>query len=201
MTKKKILVLLGHPDQDSFCGYLADRYEETAREAGHEVRRANIGDLQFDPILHKGYKVIQQLEPDLLKLQEDFKWADHLLLLYPNWWCTMPAILKGLFDRFFLPGFAFKFVKPAESPFLARIGYWRYLMKGKTARVVITMNVHPFIARVIFGDYSNEVRRGILGFAGFSPVRLTTIGPIEKMTPERRASWGEKIKHYARLGY
>ena len=158
--KKKILVLLGHPDWDSMCGYLATRYEEAAIVAGHEIRRVNIGEMQFDPILYKGYKTIQELEPDLLLLQIDFKWADHIVVLYPNWWSTMPAKLKGLFDRFFLPGFAFKMNKGSL------IGTWKKLLKGKTGRIIITMDNHPFFARLLVGDYSNEIRRGIFWFAG-----------------------------------
>src|SRR3990167_320914 len=76
---KKIYILLGHPDKETLSGHFADIYEQEAKAAGHEVRRTNIGDLSFDPILHKGYKVIQELEPDLLKVQEDMRWAEHLV--------------------------------------------------------------------------------------------------------------------------
>ncbi|MCR4330307.1 MAG: NAD(P)H-dependent oxidoreductase [Patescibacteria group bacterium] len=184
MRKKKVLVFLGHEDCETLSGSLADSYEQGAKDAGHEVKRINICDLKFDPLLHKGYKVIQELEPDLKRVQEEMKWADHITLFYPNWWGTMPAILKGMFDRMFLPGFAFKFIK----------GSWRWekLLKGKTANIVITMNTHPLLARILYGDNSNEIKRNIFEFAGFSPVRLTKVGPVEKIDDKKRDTLKKK---------
>lgn len=176
-NKKKIFVLLGHTDSDTLNGYLADSYEKGAKEAGHEVQRINIGDLSFDPILHKGYKAIQALEPDLVRVQEAMKWADHVAIFYPNWWGTMPAMLKGMFDRMFIPGFAFRFKKGSF--------FWDKLLKGRTAMVCITMNTRPIYARLMYGDNSNEIRRNILSFAGFSPVSLVKVGPVEGITVER----------------
>lgn len=190
---KKIVVLLGHPDPTSFSGGLVDTYVNAAQEAGHEVRRTNIGEIHFDPILHKGYKEIQQLEPDLIKLQEDIKWADHLVVVYPNWWNTMPAILKGLFDRMWLPGFAFNFDK-ATKKLIQRL-------KGKTARVIIIAGTQsPFKTWWKYGDFTNEIRRGILAFAGFSPVSLTAFGPAEHVGPEQKEVWKKKVEMLGRKG-
>jgi len=81
---KRIFILMGNPDKEgTLSNEIADTYEREAKAAGHEVRRANLGDLQFDPILHKGYKEIQPLEPDLLKVQADILWAEHFVLVYP----------------------------------------------------------------------------------------------------------------------
>ncbi len=71
---KKILVYLGNPTKNSFSGRIADAYEEAARTAGFEVERINIEELSFDPVLHQGYKEIQRLEQDLIKMQEKINW-------------------------------------------------------------------------------------------------------------------------------
>lgn len=164
--KKKVFILLGHPDNDSFNWTLADEYMRGAEEAGHEVRRMNIDEMEFDPILRQGYRTIQELEPDLKAFQENVSWCDHFVIFYPTWWSTMPALLKGIFDRAWLPGFAYKFTGDFS---------WKKLQKGKTARVVITSDNIPFAQYVLFGDTSNEISRAILGFAGFK-VRVKKFG-------------------------
>lgn len=184
--QKNILILLGHTDPDTYTGAMADAYQEGALEAGHEVQRVNIGDMQFDPILHKGYKEIQTLEPDLVAVQEAIKWADHVVIAYPNWWNTMPAILKGLFDRAWIPGFAFNFNKETK-----RI---EQHLAGKTARVIIVAGTHsPFKTWWNYGDYTNEIQRGILEFAGIK-TKVSAFGPCEKVSDTCRDGWLEKIR-------
>ena len=106
---KNILVILGHPDTDSFCGALCKAYIDSAKKHGSEVRQLHLGELKFDPVLWKGYNKIQELEPDLVNAQELIQWSNHIVFVYPNWWGAMPALMKGFFDRVFLPGFAFKY--------------------------------------------------------------------------------------------
>lgn len=188
--KKKIYILMGNPDKDgTLSNELADVYEQEAKTAGHEVRRANISDVQFDPILHKGYKVIQELEPDLKKMQDDMRWADHLVLVYPLWWSATPAMLKGLFDRLWLPGFAFHFWKNGLG--------WDRLLKGKTARVISLSKMPPLFIRFTMGDFTNEIRHATLGFAGYK-VRMTEIGNSEKLTAPQRLSAGKRVASLAR---
>ena len=189
---KKVLVLVGHPDSNSFNTTLADAYAEGAREAGNEVKRVNLGDLNFDPILHKGYKKIQELEPDLKELQTNIKWSDHFVIIYPSWWSTMPALLKGMFDRIWLPGFAFQFNEKGT--------FWKGLMKGKTARVFVTSDAHPFFTRLIFGDTTNEIKKGTLWFAGFK-VKVKKIGPLKGISEEKRKKWLSKVKKWGKKAY
>lgn len=193
MRSRKIFILLGHPDKDSFNCTLADEYQRGAEENGHEVRRMNIVDMQFDPILRQGYRVIQELEPDLKMFQENVRWCEHFIIFYPSWWSTMPAMLKGLFDRAWLPGFAFHFTHGGN--------FWKKLLKGRSAHMVVTSNTVPIVQRILFGDTTNELRKGILGFSGFSPVRVTQIGYLAHFgSMARRERIKRKIYRLGRRG-
>src|SRR5256885_10376260 len=59
-----ILIILGHPSASSLCAGLADAYAQGARDSGAEVRLLRLGELDFDPLLHAGYRQDQPLEPD-----------------------------------------------------------------------------------------------------------------------------------------
>lgn len=188
---KKIFILLGNPDAETLSGEVATAYEETAKAAGHEVRRMNIGDLKFDPILHKGYKVIQELEPDLKEVQENMRWCEHFVFVYPVWWSATPALVKGMFDRMWLPGFAFRFYKDRPG--------WEGLLKGRTARIIALSKLHPWQIRLLFGDHTNEISHATLGFSGLR-VRMTEIGHSESLSEKEKAGWMKRVRALARAG-
>jgi NAD(P)H dehydrogenase (quinone) len=195
--KKNIVVLVGHPDSGpTLTNEMGTLYADAAKHAGHDVKVFKLGELHFDPILHKGYKTIQQLEPDLIHLQDALKWADHFVVVYPNWWCTMPALLKGLFDRFWLPGFCFGFYK---TGILGHFNMWQRRMKGKSARVIVLSGTHPWIIWLLFGDYTNEIKMGILWFVGYKP-SITRLGPSEKAPGWLMEHWKHKVERLGRLG-
>lgn len=188
---------MGNPDKDgTLSNDFADTYQRAAVLAGHEIRRVNVGDLSFDPILHKGYRAIQPLEPDLTKLQEDFKWAEHFVLVYPLWWSSAPSLLKGLIDRMWLPGFAFRFNKSKDGK---RTLGWQKLLAGRTARVIVLLKNHPLLERFMFGDYTSEVVHAVLGFSGFK-VRLSEIGNSEGLSETKKAQWRSRIAAYGKKG-
>lgn len=198
MQNKKIFILLGHPDNTelSICRNIADSYEKGARESGFEVKRMNLCEMKFDPILHQGYRARQVLEPDLLTFQENIKWADHFVIVHPIWWMSMPALLKGMFDRVWLPGFAYNFKKNANG---TKIGITRHL-KGKSARIITTGSSHPFISFILYGDIWLNLRRAILRFAGFGPISQTRFGQVEGLGEQKKSKILNKVYKLGQRG-
>ncbi|HOH98971.1 MAG TPA: NAD(P)H-dependent oxidoreductase [Bacteroidales bacterium] len=187
---KKILVILGHPLADTFSNTVFDTYTNAARNAGAEVRVIKLRELSFEINFKAGYRGEQTLEPDLVAAQESIQWCDHLVLIYPNWWSTFPALLKGFIDRTLLPGFAFKYRKGSLL--------WDKLLTGRSARIIVTMDTPPWYYRYVLGKPGhNAMKKGVLGFCGFNPVRVTTLGPIKISTEKKRARW---LKRIADLG-
>lgn len=193
---KKIFLLLGHPDKVGMCGKLADAYEAGAKEAGYEIQRLNLGEMQFDPILHQGYRAIQEMEPDLKKFQELLKWSDHFVIVHPVWWLGMPALLKGLFDRAWLPGSEFRYIKTKSGK---RTIFWHRLMRGKTARLIVTSGASPWIERLFPGNVNSQLKWGILWFAGFS-VRSLWFGPAENVPDAKANAWCNKVRELGKYG-
>src|SRR5699024_3983575 len=134
------LMILGHPRKDSFCAALFDACREGATAAGAHVETLRLADMDFDPDVHVESPEQQALEPDLQHARELIEWADHLLFVYPTWWGSAPALLKGFLDRIVMPGFASHFRDPD------RLG-WDRLWKGKTSQAITTMDTPPVLYR------------------------------------------------------
>jgi len=186
---KKILIIQANPDKKSYCHYLAEAYQKGATKSGAEVRFLELSDLEFNLNLSDTYKKETFLEPDLKKAQELISWAEHLVFVYPTWWATFPALLKGFFDRTFTSGFAFRY----------RSHTWRWdkLLTGKSARLIVTMDAPPlFYCLFTKKPGHNAVKKGVLQFCGVNPVRITSLGPVKGSSETRRKQWLEKIENY-----
>lgn len=187
MNQRKILIINGHPDKESFNFALANSYRNGAEKSNAEVREINIRELNFNPNLQFGYRKRTELEPDLIKSQEKLKWADHIVWIYPVWWGSVPAIMKGFLDRVLLPGFAFK--KREGSV------WWDKYFTGKTARIICTMDQPTWYYRLINrGPSHNAMKRLTMNFIGVKSVRITSIGPLRLSTEKFRKKWLIKIQ-------
>ncbi len=185
----RIAIIQGHPDasQPHFGHALALAYTQGATAAGHEVRAVDITRLDF-PLLRSKQDWEQGATPVTLRAaQETIAWADHLVIVYPLWLGGMPAMLKAFLEQIARPGFAFG---PAGKNPLGK-----QLLKGRSARIVVTMGMPALLYRWYFRAHSlKSLERNILGFVGIAPIRATVIGMVESPDTSRRDKWLVKLR-------
>ncbi|UCA61386.1 NAD(P)H-dependent oxidoreductase [Chryseobacterium rhizoplanae] len=184
---KKIAIINGHPNKESFNSGVAEAYKNGAIEAGAEIKEIRIADLNFNPNLQFGYQKRMNLEPDLLNAWEIIQWADHLVWIHPVWWGGLPALMKGFIDRLFLPGLAYKYRENSL--------WWDKLLKGKTAHIITTIDQPGWYYRLVYGRPSvNQLKKSILEFCGIKPVKVTYLGIVRTSTEEQRKIWLKKVR-------
>jgi putative NADPH-quinone reductase len=166
---KRIAIVQGHPDPagSHLCHALCAAYADAAREAGHEVRQIDVASLDF-PLLRTAEDFDRGTPPAAIAgCQETIAWAEHLVVVFPMWLGEMPALLKAFMEQLFRPSFA--------GPF----GPGGGAMKGKSARIVMTMGMPALVYRWWFGAHGlKNLERSILGLIGFAPVRATLFGGV-----------------------
>ncbi|HMM12690.1 MAG TPA: NAD(P)H-dependent oxidoreductase [Bacteroidales bacterium] len=184
---KKILLIHAHPVDDAFADQLVEAYTSGAVSGGHTLRTLVLKKLDFDLNFSKGYRGNQELEPDLVTAQQYIAWADHLVFVFPNWWGTYPALLKGFIDRVFLPGFAFRYANGHRFP--------DKLLKGKTARLIMTMDNPGWYYFLVLGAPGyRSLRKAVLHFCGIKPVRTYTINSIRFASGSKKQRWLKKAE-------
>jgi len=188
---KRITIIQGHPDpkEAHFCHALAWAYDEGARAAGHEVRTIDVSQLEFSLIQNKREFERGAVPADIRKAQADILWANHLVICYPLWLGTLPALLKGFFEQTFRYGFA---IENSPRP--------KKLLKGRSARVIVTMGMPAAVYRYYFRAHGlKSLESGILSLSGIGPIRASLVGMVEQRRPAYRAQWIDAVRKLGTL--
>lgn len=189
MSSKKILIINGHPNLNSFNYAIHEAYLTGLKLNGNTIiSEIKIAEMAFDINVQKARAAVQ-IEQDIKDAQLKIEAADHIVWIYPLWWGMMPALLKGFIDRVLTPGFAFNYTSKGKI---------EKLMTGKTTEIICTLDYPIFIFKTLFnGGGVKVMRKMILNFCGFKNSKTTYIGPIIKSTPAQREKWLSNIKNYA----
>jgi NAD(P)H dehydrogenase (quinone) len=187
MNPRRILVIIGHPIADSLSHELAHRYAVAAEAAGGEVR---VRDLAVDPAgsattrdqLRARPDSYAHLEPSVAEDIADLHWAEHLVIVFPQWWGTYPAVLKNWIDRTFLAGDAFRYGTSAA--------HWDKLLTGRTARIITTHDSPGFYNLLVYRDAAVvALRTATLAYCGIKTVGVTHFSPVRTSTDQTRQKW------------
>lgn len=106
----KVVVINTHPNPDSFTYALRETVVSSLQDRGDDIQVRDLYTLQFNPLLTTeefAESKSGQVKEDVRTEQEHIQWADCLIFIYPLWWGSMPALLKGYIDRVFSYGFAY----------------------------------------------------------------------------------------------
>lgn len=186
---KTICILQGHPHSDSrhFCHALADAYADGAVHAGHSVFRFDLGAMDI-PILRNPADFATPPPSQIRQVQEAVLHADHLVVVYPLWLGTMPALVKAFFEQFARAEFA---IAQSEE------GWPRKMLKGRSARVIVTMGMPANAYRLLFGAHGVKgFESGILGMAGIGPIHETLIGGVGAEDSQALEKWLHTVRNH-----
>lgn len=188
---REIFIWVAHPRTKSFCSALADAYQEGATEAGATIRRMDLHAMRFDADFEGYGPDMPALEPDLLAWQEHITWADHLLIVHPYWWGSMPARAKAVLDRALIPGFGFRYHK--------RGVFWNKLLTGRTADAILTSDTPPWYDTLVYRKPGRRVLRNqVLKFCGIKPRKIVQFGTIKTANEAKRARWIARARDMGR---
>lgn len=180
VQKRKILIVDGHPDPDParFVHALARAYEDGARE--HDTRLLTLANIDV-PMLRTTSDWLEGEPSEVIaSAQADIAWSEHIVLFYPLWLGDVPALLKAFLEQVMRPGFA---LRQRES------GLPDKLLKGRSARIVVTMGMPALFYQLYYRAHSvRSLERNILRFVGLRPVKRSIIGGVDA-SEQRRLDW------------
>ncbi len=186
---KKYLIVYAHPNPQSFSHSLMEKIKRTLQQKGNEVQVRDLYAMNFNPVLGpKDFEKLmkgQTLE-DVAQEQKLIKEADEIVMIYPVWWASMPAILKGYIDRVFSYGFAYKKDEKGIIGLLA-------------SKQVTLINTHgaPFAYYQQIGmhdAFNKTVDMGIFSFCGVKVRDHKYFGEVPSVDKETREKWLNEIE-------
>jgi NAD(P)H dehydrogenase (quinone) len=201
---KKILVVAAHPEPRSLNASLTAFAVDHLRAAGHQVRLSDLYAMKWkatvdaddfpghapDRRLHvmdvsEEATLAGRLSPDIAAEQDKLRWADAVILQFPMWWFSAPAILKGWIDRVFTSGFAYG---PGVAPPYGEDAP----LSGRRALLSVTYGARErsFSADGIHGrlqDVLHPLQHGLLRFTGMAPLEPFAVPEANALPAERFA--------------
>lgn len=191
---RRIVIIQGHPDPapERLCRALGAAYARGAVAADHQIVHVDLAHLDF-PLLAGNAAFLTGEVPEALRpAAAAIRSADHIVLIFPLWLGTMPALVKGFLEQVMRPGTAFAYRDK---------GFPVKLLAGKSARLVVTMGMPALLYRLWYRAHGvRGLERNILDFVGVKPVRTSWFGSVEAAGDAVRRSWLDEMTELGRRG-
>ena len=187
----KILVILAHPNKQSYNHAIAFSAVKQLQENGHNVIFHDLYTEKFDPILpSQEFPSEVTLPSNIRQHCDELRLADGIIIVHPNWWGQPPAILKGWVDRVMRPGVAYKFLEGDKGE-----GIPLGLLKAKAAIVFNTANTPSKREQMVFGDPLQLLWKNcIFDLCGVRKFYREMFTVVVTSTLDQRQEWLRKVE-------
>lgn len=216
----KILFVFAHPEPRSLNGALRDVAIAELKAQGHEVRMSDLyadawksqvdradfplltPEARFIPVVaSKEAFEAKGLTKDVRVEIENLLWADVLILQFPLWWFSMPAILKGWVDRVFAYGFAYGVGEHSDKRWGDRYG--EGTLAGKRAMLIVTAGgwEEHYAARGVNGpidDLLFPINHGILHYPGYDVLPPFVVYRVDRLDEAAFAPIARRLRERMR---
>ena len=204
----KTLVVFNHPYGGSYCSAILEAVEDGVKDGGQECRVINLDQDDFDPVMRAkdlvafsgagraGESALGTVDDQVLEYKKDLEWADHLVMIFPIWWMTMPAMMKGFVDKVIFPAVAYnmdKVIFPAVAYNMDK-GKLVSRLPIRKVTVITTMNTPADVYR---DKYNNSIEgsliKGTLRQIGIQDIQWISLNGVKSATQEQRVTWLDEI--------
>ena len=194
----KTLIIYYHPHEGSFCSAIRDAVQSGLETGSHTFKLINLEADKFDPVMHEkdlkafvqggrnDLKGIGDIDPLVLNYVEKMRWAERIVMIFPIWWMTMPAMTKGFIDKVIFPGMVYRMEGGKLISMLSRL---------KQVIIITTMNTPTAIYETNFGNsLEGSLIKGTFNQIGIHDIRWISLNMVKQVGDEKRWLWLDEIE-------
>ena len=191
------LIVFNHPYGGSFCGAILAAVERGLKTGGHKCRVINLDQDDFDPVMRSkdllafvgagraGEDALDAIDDQVREYKGHLEWAEHLVMIFPVWWMTTPAMTKGFIDKVIFPAIAYDM---KDGRLVSRLSL-------RKVTVITTMNTPADIYREVFGNpLEGSLIKGTFRQIGIENIEWTSLSEVKQVSREQREAWLEEIE-------
>mgnify|MGYP003413148322 FL=1 len=191
------LIAFNHAYGGSFCGAILAAVERGLKTGDHKCRVINLDQDDFDPVMRSkdllafvgagraGKDALDAIDDQVREYKEHLEWAEHLVMIFPIWWMTTPAMTKGFIDKVIFPGIAYDM---KDGRLVSRLSL-------RKVTVITTMNTPADVYRDVFGNpLEGSLIKGTFRQIGIENIEWTSLNEVKQVSNEQRETWLEDIE-------
>lgn len=193
----KTLIVFNHPYGGSYCAAVMAAVEKGLEKSGQPYKTINLDQDEFDPVMRSkdliafagagrtGEEALGVVDETVMRYKGMLEWAEHLVMIFPIWWMTMPAMTKGFIDKVIFPAIAYTM---DNGRLISRL-------QIKKVTIITTMNTPAEAYRDLFNNaIEGSLINGTFKKIGIEDVRWISLNEVRQASDELRRLWLAQIE-------